>query len=229
MLNDEQILLKVEHLLEELDTSNLKSVNLNKFNEKVLREVSEDELRVVEDILDDLDGDKLSLANVFDEKMRIVINFPTINTDSDLGKFVDFFQKQEWLRTTQPSMVMGGVLRSANVDGSASASCPPRPEGRVAPPPDSPAPPKGDTGESCRNGLRSICAERPGEVRRGAACGRSNDSAGRARVSLPTRERVTGAGKYVDRCWGAASRVAGLEIADAGDATRAGGVEKPLL
>ena len=73
-----------------------KNEEIEIYEEKVLREVTEDELRVVEDILDDLDGDKLSLANVFDEKMRIVIDFPTMDTDSDLGKFVDFFNKQEW-------------------------------------------------------------------------------------------------------------------------------------
>ena len=110
MLNDEQILLKATQLLANLQEKcwdGYKQAGLKKkgdrmvpncvpVSEKVLREVTEDELRVVEDILDDLDGDKLSLANVFDEKMRIVINFPTMDTDSDLGKFVDFFQKQEW-------------------------------------------------------------------------------------------------------------------------------------
>ena len=110
MLNDEQILLKATQLLANLQEKcwdGYKQAGLKKkgdrmvpncvpVSEKVLREVTEDELRVVEDILDDLDGDKLSLANVFDEKMRIVINFPTMDTDSDLGKFVNFFQKQEW-------------------------------------------------------------------------------------------------------------------------------------
>ena len=73
-----------------------KNEEIEIYEEKVLREVTEDEMRVVEDILDDLDGDELSLASVFDEKMRIVIDFPTMDTDSDLGKFVDFFNKQEW-------------------------------------------------------------------------------------------------------------------------------------
>jgi len=96
MLNDEQILLRATQLLESLGGGAPRAVDLYESNEKVLREVTEDEMRVVEDILDDLDGDALSLSNVFGDKKRIVIDFPTMDTDSDLGKFVDFFQKQEW-------------------------------------------------------------------------------------------------------------------------------------
>lgn len=110
MLNDEQILAKTTELLANLQEKcwdGYKQAGLKKkgdrmvpncvpVNEKVLREVTEDEMRVVEDILDDLDGDALSLSNVFGDKKRIVIDFPTMDTDSDLGKFVDFFQKQEW-------------------------------------------------------------------------------------------------------------------------------------
>ena len=109
-LNDAQILAKTTALLNKLEEKcwdGYKQAGLKKkgnrmvpncvpVSEKVLREVTEDEMRVVEDILDDLDGDELSLASVFDEKMRIVVDFPTMDTDSDLGKFVDFFNKQEW-------------------------------------------------------------------------------------------------------------------------------------
>tara|TARA_R100001163_G_scaffold65838_1_gene65560 strand:+ start:6459 stop:8942 length:2484 start_codon:yes stop_codon:yes gene_type:complete len=110
MQSDEQILAKTTELLANLQEKcwdGYKQVGLKKkgdrmvpncvpVNEKVLREVTEDEMRVIEDILDDLDGDALSLSNVFGDKKRIIVDFPTMDTDSDLGKFVDFFQKQEW-------------------------------------------------------------------------------------------------------------------------------------
>ena len=77
MLTDEQILSLTESLLESL-------------NKKVLREVTEDEIRVLEDVLDDLEPTNLPLNDLFSGKMRIVIPFPTVDTDSELGKFAEF-------------------------------------------------------------------------------------------------------------------------------------------
>jgi len=89
MLNDEEILLKTAKLLENFDISEQKP-------EKVLQEVTEDELRVLEDVLDDLDPANLPLNDLFSNKMRIVIPFPTIDTDTELGKFGEFFKSQEY-------------------------------------------------------------------------------------------------------------------------------------
>jgi len=89
MLNDEQILLKTAKLLENLDISNKKP-------EKVLREVTEDEMRVLEDVLDDLDPANLPLNDLFSGKMRAVIPFPTIDLSTELGKFTEFFRSQEY-------------------------------------------------------------------------------------------------------------------------------------
>ena len=66
------------------------------YEEKVLREVTEDEMRVLEDVLDDLDPAKLPLNDLFGGKMRVVIPFPTLDPDSDLGKFAKFFRDQEY-------------------------------------------------------------------------------------------------------------------------------------
>jgi len=66
------------------------------YEEKVLREVTEDEMRVLENVLDDLDPAKLPLNDLFSGKMRVVIPFPTMDTESDLGKFVKFFDIQEY-------------------------------------------------------------------------------------------------------------------------------------
>ena len=89
MLNDEEILLRTAKLLENLDISEQKP-------EKVLREVTEDEMRVLEDVLDDLDPANLPLNDLFSGKMRAVIPFPTIDPSTELGKFAEFFRTQEY-------------------------------------------------------------------------------------------------------------------------------------
>ena len=89
MLNDEQILLKIANLLENFDISDKKP-------EKLLREITEDEYEVIVDLLDDLDGEKLAFNDFFAGKMRKVIDFPTLELGSDLGKFVDAFKVQEY-------------------------------------------------------------------------------------------------------------------------------------
>jgi hypothetical protein len=100
MLSDEQILVKTSKLLDILqekcwdgyvqkgmkkkggkDVPNC--VPDDGISEKVLREVTEDEMRVLEDVLDDLDPAKLPLNDLFSGKMRVVIPFPTLDPDSN--------------------------------------------------------------------------------------------------------------------------------------------------
>ena len=89
MLNDEQILLKTTQLLENLGVSQQKP-------DKLLREINEDELEVMQGVLDDLNGENLAFNKLFDGEMRKVIDFPTLEVGSDLGKFVDAFKVQEY-------------------------------------------------------------------------------------------------------------------------------------
>ena len=96
MLNDEKILLKTSKLLETLGFNIKNPQNLQLLDEKVLREVTEDELVVMQDILDDLKGDELAFNKLFDGEMRKVISFPTLDTSSELGKFGQFFKKQDY-------------------------------------------------------------------------------------------------------------------------------------
>ena len=96
MLNDEQILLKTAKLLENLDISAPKVADLYEFNEKILKEVTEDEMRVLEDVLEDLDPANLPLNDLFSGKMRVVIPFPTTDPSTELGKFAKFFETQEY-------------------------------------------------------------------------------------------------------------------------------------
>ena len=73
-----------------------KNEEVELYEEKVLREITEDEMRVLEDVLDDLDPTKLPLNDLFSNKMRVVIPFPTLDTESELGKFAKFFRDQEY-------------------------------------------------------------------------------------------------------------------------------------
>ena len=73
-----------------------KNEEIELYEEKVLREITEDEMRVLEDVLDDLDPAKLPLNELFAGKMRVVIPFPTMDTESELGQFAKFFRDQEY-------------------------------------------------------------------------------------------------------------------------------------
>ena len=73
-----------------------KNEEIELYEEKVLREITEDEMRVLEDVLDDLDPTKLPLNDLFSNKMRVVIPFPTTDPNSELGKFAEFFRSQEY-------------------------------------------------------------------------------------------------------------------------------------
>ena len=82
MLNDEQILLKTAQLLENLDI-------FDKKPEKLLREIDEDEYEIVTDILDNLGPEELAFNKLFAGKNRLVINFPTMDNESELGQFAE--------------------------------------------------------------------------------------------------------------------------------------------
>jgi hypothetical protein len=110
MATDEQILEKTTallNILQEKCWDGYKQVGMKKkgdrmvpncvpVNEKVLREVTEDEMRVLEDVLDDLDPANLPLNDLFSGKMRTVIPFPTLDPSTELGKFAEFFRSQEY-------------------------------------------------------------------------------------------------------------------------------------
>jgi len=133
MLNDEEILLKTANLLDTLEekcwkgykkkgmktmfgkkypncvknTKKKKKRNedLYSSSEKVLKEVTEDEMRVLEDVLDGLDPANLPLNDLFSGKMRVVIPFPTIDPSTELGKFARFFETQEYDVNWEKGMV----------------------------------------------------------------------------------------------------------------------------
>jgi hypothetical protein len=89
MLNDEQILLKTAQLLENFDISEQKP-------DKLLRELDDIELEALDNILDDMKGEDLAFNGLFNGEMRKVIDFPTMDNSTDLGRFGEFFKKQDF-------------------------------------------------------------------------------------------------------------------------------------
>ena len=145
MATDEQILEKTTALLDILQEKcwdGYKQVGLKKkgdrmvpncvpVNEKVLREVTEDEMRVLEDVLDDLNPANLPLNDLFSNKMRVVIPFPTIDTGSELGKFAEFFRSQEYDVDWEKGMVYAERDLRTSDDMLAMLTGGPEPKKRV--------------------------------------------------------------------------------------------------
>ena len=61
-------------------------------SEKLLREVTEDELGHIQQALDEMDNEDLAFNKIFDGKMRVILDFKTMDRTSALGTFVDFFK-----------------------------------------------------------------------------------------------------------------------------------------
>ena len=62
--------------------------------EKILREIDEDELSILQDILDDLDGQDLAFDKLFDGKMRVVLDFDTMDDETELYKLAEILRER---------------------------------------------------------------------------------------------------------------------------------------
>ena len=61
------------------------------YNESVLlREISEDEVELIQDAIDSLEPEDLPFNELFGGKERIVIPFPTFDTKTETGRFISF-------------------------------------------------------------------------------------------------------------------------------------------
>ena len=114
-----------------------KNEEIDIYEEKVLREVTEDEMNAIEDVLYDLEPNKLPLNNLFNDKMRIIIPFPTMDNQSELGQFVEELQNNlelniDW-NTGMVSAERQWTLNSVENDANFAASLLDRgPEQKVA-------------------------------------------------------------------------------------------------
>ena len=114
-----------------------KNEEIDIYEEKVLREVTEDEMNAIEDVLYDLEPSKLPLNSLFSDKMRIIIPFPTMDNQSELGQFVEELQNNlelniDW-NTGMVSAERQWTLNSVENDDNFAASLLDRgPEQKVA-------------------------------------------------------------------------------------------------
>jgi len=62
-------------------------------SEKILFEVTDDEIAHIEDAIENMDADDLAFNSMFDGQMRQIIPFSTLDPESESGKFIEFWNK----------------------------------------------------------------------------------------------------------------------------------------
>jgi hypothetical protein len=74
---------------------------------RLLRELDEDEVEHVRDAIDTLGAEDLAFNDLFEGKTRLVLDFPTKNVTTDLGKFVDSFRVMGYDVSWEKGLVSG--------------------------------------------------------------------------------------------------------------------------
>ena len=88
--------------------------------ENLLSEVTEDEIEHIADILSELNPKDMAFNRLFDGKYRIVIDFPTLDTSTELGQFVDLWKNMGYTADWSKGAVSGErVLRDVSPGGFA--------------------------------------------------------------------------------------------------------------
>ena len=88
--------------------------------ERLLSEVTEDEIEHIADVLSELNPKDMAFDRLFDGKYRIVIDFPTLDTSTELGQFVDLWKNMGYTADWSKGTVSGErVLRDASPSGFA--------------------------------------------------------------------------------------------------------------
>jgi hypothetical protein len=86
---------------------------------KLLRELDDDEYEYIRDAVDSMGPEELAFNDLFDGKTRLVLDFPTMNTSSDLGKFVGNFREMGYDVDWEKGLISG---ERELKDGSIAAS-----------------------------------------------------------------------------------------------------------
>ena len=101
------------------------------YERKLLREIDEEEVEHVRSAIDNMGAEELAFNDLFEGKTRLVLDFPTMDTSSDLGKFVDMFRVMGYDVNWEKGLISG---ERELKDGSISASVA-QLTGTVVPPP----------------------------------------------------------------------------------------------
>jgi len=101
MLNE-----KDEHLIENVET--------------LLKEVTDDEIAHIADVLNGLDPKDLAFNRLFGDKFRLAIDFPTLDTSSELGQFIELWRVMDYTVDWDKGTISGDrVLRDVSPAGFA--------------------------------------------------------------------------------------------------------------
>ena len=85
--------------------------------EKVLREITQDEMGHIERALEEMGPEDLAFNETFDGKNRVILDFQTLDTDSELGKFIDILERWGYSVDWQKGMLMGTKeLKDSSID-----------------------------------------------------------------------------------------------------------------
>ena len=99
--------------LYELETpENLKN------DDQLLREVTEEELHHIYRAIEEMEASDLAFNELFDGKKRVVVDFPALNTTTELGRFINLWQemgKTLWLLVTLISQFMDSEDLTINI------------------------------------------------------------------------------------------------------------------
>jgi len=86
---------------------------------RLLREVNEEEIEHIRAAIDEMGAEDLAFNELFQGKTRLVLDFPTMDTSSDLGKFVDNFREMGYDIDWEKGLISG---ERELKDGSIAAS-----------------------------------------------------------------------------------------------------------
>jgi len=89
--------------------------------EKILREVTEDEMEHIQKAIDEFGPDELAFNDLFEGKNRLIINFPTADETTVLGTFINMWKSMGYEVDWERGMVTGErVLRDTSPEAMAA-------------------------------------------------------------------------------------------------------------
>jgi len=78
-----------------------------KNDEKLLREVTEEELYHIYRAIEEMEASDLAFNELFDGKKRVVVDFPALNTTTELGRFINLWQQMGYDVDWQKGIISG--------------------------------------------------------------------------------------------------------------------------
>jgi len=88
-----------------------------KNDEKLLREVTEEELHHIYRAIEEMEASDLAFNELFDGKKRVVVDFPALNTTTELGRFINLWQEMGYDVDWQKGIISGErKLKTTDID-----------------------------------------------------------------------------------------------------------------